>query len=201
MHSQAADIGGLTMKKLFREYATTLGLIWAGCLIVFVFVYVLVLKPQGRFKKNLYGQLEEKKQDYIAARATSNEETRKHLVLDVEQLERRLRGFVTDSNGSANLTFDISSIANENDVLSFSIKSRDNRNIFDVPQCDLIGENRMDVSFSGSFRQFAMFLNALERHEPVVFVDSFSIAKGNRDDEANKVSMSLSVFVEKSLDS
>ncbi len=189
------------MKKIFREYATTLGLIWVGCLIVFVFVYMLALKPQSRFKRNLYKQLEEKKQDYIAARATSNEETKKRLVFDVEQLEDRLRRFVTDSDGSANLTFDISSIANENNVLSFSIKSRDNKSVFRVPQCNLIGENRMDVSFGGSFRQFAMFLNALERHEPVVFVDSFSITKGNRDDEANKISMSLSVFVEKDMDS
>jgi Tfp pilus assembly protein PilO len=197
VHHEAQGLGGLTMKKVLREYATTLGLIWVACFIVLIFVYVLVLKPQGQIKQTLLKQLEVKKQDYIAARATSNDESRSLLVADVEQMQGRLRRFVTDSDGSANLTFAISRIANENKVAAFSIKARDNKSLFEIPQCSVIGENRMDVSFVGDFRQFAMFLNALERHEPVIFVDSFSITKDNRDDEANKVSMSLSVFVEK----
>ncbi len=185
------------MKKVFREYLTTLGLIWLGCLIVFIFAYMLLIKPQSRFKQNLLKKLEEKKQDYIAASEASNEEIRKKLVLDVEQLENQLREYVADASSSANLTFDVSRIANKNNVLSFSIKSKNNKGTFDLPQCKLIGENRMDVSFGSDFRQFARFLNALERHEPVVFVDSFSISKGNRTEEENKVDMSLSVFVEK----
>jgi hypothetical protein len=185
------------MKKVFREYLTTLGLIWLGCLIVFVFVYMLVLKPQSRFKRSLSKELEEKKQDYIAARAASNEEIRKGLVLDVERLENQLRKFVADANGYTDLTFDVSRIANKNNVLSFSIKSRNNKGTYDIPQCKLIGEGKMDVSFSSDFRQFAMFLNGLERHQPMVFVDSFSITKGDRLDESNRVSMSISVLVER----
>lgn len=189
------------MNKIFKEYLKLLGLVWIGCIILFVFVYMMVLKPQGRSKRELSRQLEEKKQDYIAARATSNEETRKSLMLEVERLENQLRRFVADANNAANLTFDISRIANSNNVLSFSIKARDNKAIFGIPQCNLIGENRMDVSFNGDFRQFAIFLNTLERQEPVVFVDSFSITKANQSQEANRINMSLSVFVEKELDS
>jgi len=189
------------MTKVLKEYLTTLGLIWIGCIIVFVFVFMLVLKPQSRFKRELSKELEERKQDYIAARATSNEETRKSLVLEVERLENQLRRFVADVNGSANLTFDVSRIANNNNVLSFSIQARNNTGVFDIPQCDLIGENRMEVTFNGDFRQFALFLNTLERHEPVVFVDSFSITKSKQSDGDNRVNMSLSVFVEKEQDS
>ena len=189
------------MQRLLKEYGMTLGMIWGACLIVFVFTYALVLKPQSLMKQKFSGELEEKKQDYIAARETSQEGARKRLLLEVEDLENKLRSYVADSNGSANLTFDISQIANKNDVASFSIKSRASNNFFDVPQCSLIGENRMDISFISDFRQFAMFLNSLEMHEPVVFVDSFSITRGRQSDSGHRVNMGLSVFVDKRQDS
>jgi len=189
------------MNKVLKEYGMTLGLVWVGCFILFVLVYVLVLKPQSQLKKSFSKELEEKRRDYIAAHETSQEETRNRLMLEVNQLESKLRQFVTDSNSSANLTFDVSRMANENSVLSFSIKARDNKKVFEIPRCGLIGENRMDVTFVSDFRQFAMFLNALERHEPVVFVDTFSISKAAQGDLENKVNMGLSVLVEKGGDS
>ncbi len=184
------------MKKILREYLTTLGLAWIGCLIVFVFVYMLALKPQSRYRHKLSKDLEEKKQDYMAAREISNKEAKKQLALDVEKLEQQLRKFVADANDSADLTFDISRIANRISVISFSIKAKNSKGVFEIPQCKLIGENKMDVSFGGDFNQFAVFLNALERHEPVLFVDTFTIDRSKRDDEGNRVSMSVSVFVE-----
>lgn len=191
------------MQRLLKEYGMTLGIIWGACLMVFVFTYVWVLSPQSLMKQKFSSELEEKKQDYVAARGASQEGARKRLLLEVEELEDKLRSYVADSNGSTNLTFDISQIANKNDVASFSIKSKANNNFFffDVPQCSLISENRMDVSFMSDFRQFAMFLNSLERHEPVVFVDSFSITRSRQSDSGHRVSMGLSVFVEKRNDS
>lgn len=184
------------MKKVLKEYLMTLGLVWVGCFIVFIFVYMLALKPQSSYKRKLSKELEEKKQNYLSAREISNKETRKQLALDVEKLRQQLREFVADANDSANLTFEISRIANKISVISFSITGKNSKGVFEIPKCDLIGENRMDVAFGGDFSQFAAFLNALERHKPVLFVDSFTIDKAKREDEANKVSMSLSVFVE-----
>lgn len=189
------------MQRLLKEYGMTLGIIWGACLMVFVFTYVWVLSPQSLMKQKFSSELEEKKQDYVAARGASQEGARKRLLLEVEQLEDKLHSYVADSNGSTNLTFDISQIANKNNVASFSIKSKANNNFFDVPQCSLISENRMDVSFMSDFRQFAMFLNSLERHEPVVFVDSFSITRSRQSDSGHRVKMGLSVFVEKRNDS
>lgn len=184
------------MKRVFKEYAMTLGLIWAGCFIIFVFTYMLVLKPQGKIKREISKQLQEKKQDYISTYEASNEEVKKQSLVELEELQSRLGDYVADERAAANLTFDISRIANENSVLTFSVKSRDNKGTSEIPDCKLIGENRLDVSFNGNFRQFAMFLNALERHIPLIFVDSFSVSNDNSRDENARVNMSLSVFVE-----
>jgi hypothetical protein len=191
----------MKIKRILKEYGMTLGMIWGACFIIFVFTYAMIIKPQQVFKRELAGQIEEKKRDYMAAREISQDVFRKRLLLEVDELESKLRNYVADANGSANLTFDISQIANQNNVASFSIKSRANNNFFEIPQCSLIGENRMDVSFMSDFKQFAVFLNSLERYEPVVFVDSFSVMSGRHSDEGNRVIMGLSVFVEKPLDS
>ena len=184
------------MTKILKDYLSILGLVWIGCLIVFILIYMLALKPQAKDKHELSVELEEKKQSYIAAREISNKEARKQLVLAVEKLEQHLHKFVADPNHYANLTFDISRIANKIDVLSLSIKGKNNKGVFEIPKCNLIGENKMEISFGGDFNQFASFLNELERHEPVLFVETFTIDKANLEGQPNKVSMNLSVFVE-----
>jgi hypothetical protein len=185
------------MQKLFREYGMRLGLVWLGSFIVLFLVYMFALKPQCQLRKKISGDLKEKKEQYLKAREVSQQDEKKRLLLRVQQLNSDLRRFVTDSDGSANLTFDISRLANQNNVLSFSIKARDNKGLFEVPGCSLIGENRFDISFAGDFKRFAMFLNALERHEPVVFVDAFSIAADTRGEMPSKATMAVSVLVEK----
>lgn len=189
------------MKKAFREYAKTLSLVWVGCLILFTLVFLLLLKPQLQLKRDMASQLQQKKDDYAAAKSTSNEETKNRLAREIEELRGELRQYVTDADGAANMTFDISQIANENKVSSFSIKGRDSKGILKIPQCSLIGENRMDVSFNGNYRQFAKFLNELERHDPVVLINKFVITRNNMGQVGHKISMGLSVFVEKDLDS
>jgi len=189
------------VKKIIKDYSLRTGLVWLCCSVVFFFTYILVLKPQGQLKRKLESQLIEHKGNYEAASRTSDKAAQEQLSKEIDQLNSKLRRFVTDSNGSANLTFDVSKVASENKVSSFSVKSKDSKDLFEIKGCTLIGENRMDVSFKGTFIQFARFLNALEQHEPVVFVDSFVIERGRESANENNVAMMLSVYVEKRQDS
>jgi len=97
------------------------------------------------------------------------------------------------------LTFDISQIANEKKLDSFSIKGKDTSE--KSTDFKYLSENRIDVSFAAAFNQFATFLNALERHWPVIFVDSFKITRSRRAEPDHKVNMNLAVFVRKRQDS
>jgi Tfp pilus assembly protein PilO len=190
----------LTIKNISKEYLTTLGLVWIAAGILFVFAYMLFLKPQAQVKQQFEKKLTEMRQDYASAVKASNENVKKQLAEEVEQLEERLGQFVADADKSADITFDISKIANKHNVSSFSIKSKDSRGFFPIPQCELIGENKIDVSFNGKFEQFARFLNNLERYSPAIFVNTFSIKSDRSDPLAQKVDMGLSVLVEKPKD-
>jgi hypothetical protein len=115
----------------------------------------------------------------------------------IEILENRLKDFVIDFEDSANLTFDISQVANDQKVSSFSIKTKDNRTLSAIPDCSYVFENYLEISFAGGFQQFATFLNALERHRPVLFIDKFTVIHSRTEGTGYQVGMDVTFLVGK----
>jgi len=192
----------MAFMKIYKKYFKIAALIWAGCFVLILFAYILVVKPQKDNKKRLESVLAERKQMHESALKAAQEETKIQLHEQIERLRDRLEDFVIDSENSANLTFDVSQIASEKKIASFSItSSKDSRRVSTIPNCNYIRENRIDVDFTAGFNQFAIFLNALERHRPAIFIDRFTITRSERDYSGPKVSMELVVLVEKQQDS
>jgi len=190
----------MTFMKTNRKYLMTAGLIWAACFVVFLLAYIFVLGPQKDYKKSIENKLLQRKQVYESALRAAQEETKIRLNKQIERLRNRLKDFVIDFEDAANLTFDISQIASEKKVDSFSIKSKDSRGFTAIPDCSHIFENHIDISFTGGFNQFATFLNALERHRPVLFIDKFKIIRSSQEDYSYKVGLNVAAFVRKQQD-
>jgi len=187
------------MKAIFKKYLKTVALIWSGCLVMFFIVYIYLLAPQRKTKKQIEKQLADKKQTYDSALKVTQEETKKQLEEQLGNLRNTLRNFVIDFEDSTHLTLDISQIAGEKKVASFTIKGKDDRRgrSSEIPGCENICENHIKISFNADFNQFATFLNALERHRPVLFVDRFTITRSDDDPSSHPVNMDLAVFVRK----
>ena len=183
--------------KTYKKYLMNAGLIWAACFVVFLLAYVLVLGPQKNSKKRIESELAEKKQVYKSALRAAQKETKNQLNEQIEHLQSRLKDFVVDYEDSANLTFEISQIASEKKVASFSIKGKDNLVLSGQPDSKYISENQIVISFIGGFNQFATFLSALERHRPVLLVDKFTMTRSGQDDSAFRVSLNVAAFVRK----
>ncbi|MHC4110805.1 MAG: type 4a pilus biogenesis protein PilO [Planctomycetota bacterium] len=188
--------------KIYRKYFTIVAIIWVVCLIPFALIYMIALAPQQKSQKQVENQLAEIKQTYDSAAKASLEETKTRQKEEIKNLQNKLKDFTVDFEDSANLTFDISQIANEKKVGSFSIKMQEGIKGA-AARTDLkhLQENQININFEGDFNQFASFLNALERNQPVVFVDNFKITRSQRDDSGHKVNMKLAVFVRKQQDS
>jgi Tfp pilus assembly protein PilO len=183
--------------KTYKKYFTIAGLIWASCFVLFLLAYILVLGPQKKNNKLIESKLAEKKQVYQSALKSSQEETKARLNEQIENLQNRLKDFVADFEDSANLTFEISQIADEKKIASFSIKGKDNLVLSGKSDSKYISENHIAINFVGGFNQFATFLSALERHRPVLLVDKFTITRSGQDDSAFRVSLNLAAFVRK----
>jgi len=188
------------MSSIYRKYFKTTALIWTGCFVLFFLVYVSVLSPQKETKKQIEKQLVEKKQMYDSALKAAQEKTKILLKEQIENLRNSLKDFVIGFEDSANLILDISRIANEKKVGSFSIKGEDAPRGSEIPNCKYISENCININFTADFNQFATLLNTLERHRPVVFVDEFKIIRSEQDDSGHLVDMDLAVFVRKRQD-
>jgi len=187
----------MSLTKTYRKHFTTVALIWAGSLILFFLAYMIVLAPQQKSKKQVENQLAETKQTHDSAIKAGQEESKIKLNEEIENLRNKLKDFVVDFEDSANLIFDISQIATEKKVDSFSIKGQEDRRGSTGLDLKHLREHRIDINFAGGFNQFATFLNALERHQPVVFVDNFKVTRSARGDSSHKVNMKLAVFVRK----
>lgn len=183
--------------KVHKKYLETSGLIWAICLVAFLISYVGVLGPQKEYKDSIERDLAEKKQVYESALGAAKEEIIVKRDAEIEELRNKLGDFAIDFEDSANLTFDISQVASEKKVSSFSIKSKDGRGITNIPDCKYIGESHIEIEFVGNFHQFALFLNALERHRPVLFVKKFTITKPRQSDSDCQVSLNVAVLVKR----
>lgn len=190
------------MKPIHKKYLTTVSLIWSAFAVLFIVAYLFLLAPQRKAKKQIEQQLAEKEKIYNSAREMAQKETKIKLNEQIKSLQNTLKDFVIDFEDSANLTFDISQIANEKNVDSLSIKTRDKQKLRTATESNLeyIQENHTDISFTASFNQFATLLNALERHQPVIFVDNFSIMHSRKNITGNEATMNISFFVKKRQD-
>ena len=186
-----------TFIKIYRKYLTRAAIVWAACLVLFVLVYILVLGPQKSNRRRLESTLTEKKELYEFAQRATQEQTKIRLNEQIEGLRDILKDFVVDFEDSANLTFDIGRIASKEDVSSFSIKNNDKHGISEIPDCNSICENHIDISFIAGFNQFATFVNALERHQPVLFVNEFTISRLSKGQSTYQVSLDVAAFVKK----
>jgi len=186
--------------KVYKNYFTVVALIWAGCFTVFFFGYLLFLAPQNSTKKELGNKLSDKKQRYESVTKVAEEENRIRAKKEIEGLQSRLKDFAVDFENSTNLTFDISKIAGERRVTAFSVKSRDTEAVSPMPNCKYICEGHVEISFTAGFNQSVAFLNALERHRPVLFVDSFMISRSRQDESSTKTAqatLSVAVLIKK----
>jgi Tfp pilus assembly protein PilO len=173
---------------------------WAACIVLFVLAYMFVLGPQKNSRRNLENRLAEKKQEYEMAQIAARDQTKARLNEEIERMRGTLKDFVVELEDSANLTFDIGQIANKQNVASFSIKNDDKQGVSDIPDCNCISESHIDIGFIAGFDQFATFVNALERHQPVLFVNEFSIARSNKDESTYQVTLDVAAFVKKQQD-
>jgi hypothetical protein len=181
----------------YKKYLVTMGIVWGVSLVVFAIASYLLINPQLKTKAKLLKESSEKKLQFDNALNASMEENKKKLAAEVESLRTKLNNYASDYENIANQTFAVSRIAGDKQVSAFTVKTPEMDKQQDQLKAKNLQENKMEISFTSDFMQFANFINTLERHQPVVFVDRFKIQRGDQGGPSNKVDMSLSFFVRK----
>lgn len=193
----------------FLEYKTYLkraGIVWMLSLVLCLVVYVLVIRPQNNSLRRLERNIDEQKQTYAAARRAAQEQNRIQLNEHIERLRIQLGSFVINSEELTDLTFDISQIANRENLTSFSVTPQSKKSggwrstSREKSDSGSISENLIDIKFTSEFRQFAAFMNALERHHPILFIDEFEITQSSQNESVYQATLDVTAFVRKQKD-
>jgi hypothetical protein len=183
------------VQTVYKKYITTSAIIWTACIVLFVLAYVFVLSPQKETLNAKKALLAKTDADFIKATDAFTGVTKERLDRQIRQTREKMDTFVSIGEDSSKLAVDISQIANTLNVAGFSSKGQHDQSVATLPLCKALGADYIYVSFKGNFSQFARFINELERHKPIVFVDKFTIARSELSNFENEVSMVLAVFV------
>jgi Tfp pilus assembly protein PilO len=186
--------------QVYKTYLTRAAIVWAVSQALCLLAYVIVLRPQYNAWRRLEGTLAEQKQIYASAQKATQEQSKMELANQIQHLRDQMSHFVIDRKQLPDLTFDISQIANEKNLTLQSVATRTRTGagrggLSSDTDADHLSEHHIDVKFSAGFLQFAAFVNALERHKPVLFVDQFEIARSKRDDSLYQVSLDVAALV------
>ncbi len=181
--------------KTYKKYLKVSALILIVCMAAFVLLYLLLIGPQNDTQRDIETRLMQCKQEYNLAKIASKEENQALIREEIGNLKSRLNDFVLDNKNASDLTFDISQIANECALSSFSIQSSDVERISESSDPNNVFEKSIKVSFIAEFEDFAYFLNTLERHKPVLFVNKFMLSRQNNSNANYQVTVDLAALV------
>lgn len=186
------------MKHNYEKHLKVMALTWAISFLVMMLAYMLMLTPQVKTKADNYNKIDKKTKIRDSARFTTQAENKNNLNKQLNDLKTKLGNLVYPAKDKPGLTYEITTIAKQENVSMFSIGPGDRTSYSSFSgskYCEVIHYN---LEFNASFDQFAIFLNALERHHPVIFVDQFNITRNDKNYSQHHVLMSLAIIVEKS---
>ena len=186
----------MNFDPVYQKQFKVVALAWAGCLVAFILIYMLVLSPQKKARADMEQQLDAVKDEFRQAENASHKQNRIKLNKQVEQLNDRLGRYSVGIENLSGLTFDISQMAREQNITSsVDIDTKKSSGAGALRGYSRIDESEIQINCSATFGQFALLLNSLERNSPVVFVDDFQIVRSRTGQNLHEVEMGLSVFV------
>ncbi len=183
--------------KVRSRYLLVVAMAWGPCLLAAAAVYAAVLRPQQDCMKELEAKVANGREKYARALQAAREKDQSRLTQEVQDLHQRVGDFVVPAEEAPNLAFTIGTLANEARLESFGMRPLSRMGVDAPPRWEHVGEKQVDLSFAAGFRNFVAFLNALERHRPVVMVETFAISRPVEKSAQPQANMELAVLVEK----
>ena len=111
-------------------------------------------------------------------------------------VNKKFEQFVRNSDTAHNLALEISQIAKNVGILDLETTGNISDMFLSIPNCPNIAVSKMDIVGTGNYRQFARFINALERYSPMILIHSFDIEAEESAPGVTKMKMNLRMIVE-----
>lgn len=179
-----------------RKYWMYVACVWGPWGLGLLSFYTLVMTPQAARVKAVHQELTTSTDRVSIARLASQPDTQKRQRELLAELQQRIEDFLQPAGAQDKILFEISRLANTLGLSEYAGKSRE-----DVWSAEDSGKSKvkrmwLTISFRGSFRQFAAFVNALERNRPAVFVESATIEHARQQSKQHSAKLLVSFFIQ-----
>jgi hypothetical protein len=183
--------------KVRNKYVMIVAAVWGPFSALAAAFYLLVVSPQVRCAEQLDIELTRAKYLYSQAQEAAKKDSQTRMDQAVERLRSRVSDFVVHLEAAPDLAFEIAQLANETGVGSFAMRPRNRSGPDAALNGNRIAEKHIDVSFGSPFHRFMALVNALERHHPALFVETFTISRTQAQSSEPQANMELAVLIEK----
>ena len=183
------------MKPFHKKFLIIWALAWGTSLLLLVLIHMFLVTPQKDELKILYSELVEKKAEYSTSESADSAETRTQLSRETERLSEKLAEYVVDLDDLSEVTFSVKKIASEIGLREFKSNLISGQLYGPIDNCYRIGSMNVRLSFNSMFNEFAWFVNTIERHKPVIFIEDFSVEQPSGSEIELQVGMVFSTFV------
>jgi hypothetical protein len=158
---------------------STSGLKWLAAWLIALaalagFHFVVVARAE-RAVEDRRSQVATKVERYNLLRGAKSPLEQEKLRKQQEELTREYTDLVFDSNDLSKLDFAIRELAEQKGLSDFSSRRVGTTSAVGASKLTRITQRELVLSCTGRFPAVLEFLNALERHDPVVFVDQITL--------------------------
>ena len=184
-------------KIKLNRYLIVTAAVWIVSVIALGGGYLLFGASQKSELVQLKTQCAESQSALEKAQMAAREKTKARQQQACEEVDQLLSSLSTQHDAVTELVFEIGRIAtNELRLIEFSSKNHKQNGYLTVGDSQFVDEVWLKVDFRATFEQFAQFLNRLECHNPVVFVEEVSFRRGTIDTDGHQISLRLSFLTE-----
>jgi hypothetical protein len=148
---------------------------WGLCLVALGVFHFAFVAPRGRALTASRGDAVAGAKQFSFLKNAKSAREQERAKMEQQDLERQYSDFVFNSDEMNGLDFRIRSIAEKNGLWDFSSRHVATTSTLGTTKLQRVAQRELVLSFSCGFPDFLRFVNEMERHQPIMFVNQFTI--------------------------
>jgi hypothetical protein len=185
------------MKPKLSPYKAITAVAWALCIGAIVFGTVFFGGSQSSALDQARRSLQDSQEKLAFAQNAQKSETKQRTKERLVRAQESLNTFSCPASAESALIFQVGQLAHTLKLKQFTSRFPDNAPEQILEKSERLSEGWLTIEFVADYLSLAAFVNSIERHEPVLFVESIHLRPSDGNDEEASVRMNLSYLIRK----
>jgi hypothetical protein len=174
----------------------TISTAWVVSMTTVIAIYLVAIAPVQEIAAETHSDFLEQTSKINRGAKLLSEHRLQSSTEKLQEASETCEQYVTNYESAYNFALEVSQIAKKVGMLNLQTKGSDSEMLTAIINCPNIRSSKMHIEGTGSYRQVTNLINALESHQPLILIHSFSISANKKSSETMDVKMELRLIVE-----